>query len=57
MDNETVDPGEPLSAAMAETIVIPFDRLCWSQLYVDLRARGEGMDLVVRARELAGSEA
>ena len=43
-------------AALAESIVIPFDRLCWSQLYVDLRARGEGMDLVVRARELAGSE-
>jgi hypothetical protein len=43
--------------ALAETVVVPFDRLCYSQLYVDLRARGEGMDLMVRARELAGSDA
>lgn len=42
-----------VSAAVAESLVIPFERACWAQYYLDLRSRVEGMDLVVRARELA----
>jgi hypothetical protein len=42
-----------VSAAVAEAFVVPFERACWSQYYLDLRSRSEGMDLVIRAREAA----
>lgn len=43
-----------VSGGIAETLVYPFERLCWSRYYLDLRARAEGMDLLVRTRELLG---
>ncbi len=46
---------EGLLSAAAVTLVIPFAELAWFFFYADLRARREGMDLVVRAGELAGA--
>jgi hypothetical protein len=42
-----------ISAGLGEIFAMPFERACWTQYYLDLRSRGEGMDLVMRARELA----
>ena len=44
---------EGILSAAAVTLVIPFAELAWFFFYADLRARREGMDLVVRAAELA----
>lgn len=44
---------EGLLSASAVSIALPFTTLAWYVFYVDMRARTEGMDLLVRARELA----
>ncbi|MBF4510740.1 MAG: hypothetical protein ISP10_09740 [Aeromicrobium sp.] len=44
---------EGLSFGAASALTAPFTALALFHLYIDLRARKEGMDLVVRARELA----
>ena len=45
-----------VAGAIASTLVLPFQNLCWARFYIDLRARGEGMDLLARAGELAADE-
>lgn len=47
--------GLVLGAAM--TLVAPIMPLALASLYADLRARSEGMDLIVRAREIAARRA
>lgn len=47
--------GLVLGAAM--TLVAPIMPLALASLYTDLRARSEGMDLIVRAREIAARRA
>ena len=47
---------EGVFAALAVALVFPFSQLAWFCLYLDLRARREGMDLVARATDLAGDE-
>jgi len=42
---------EGLFAAFAATVVVPFTQLAWYSLYLDFRARREGLDLVVPANE------
>ena len=44
-----------VSTAVAEALVRPLERTAWSRYYLDLRSRAEGMDLVLRARELAAA--
>lgn len=44
---------EGVLSATALSLVYPFAELAWFFYYLDLRARREGMDLVVRASELA----
>ncbi len=44
---------EGLIAALALSLVTPFQALAVYLFYTDMRARAEGMDLVVRARDLA----
>jgi hypothetical protein len=39
--------------AAAAVLVLPFIELTWFCCYLDLRARNEGLDLLVRAQELA----
>jgi len=46
---------EGLLSAAAVTLVIPFAEIAWFFFYADLRARREGMDLVLRAGELGGA--
>ncbi len=47
---------EGLLSAASITVVLPFVFLSWYVFYVDLRARREGMDLLVRAQALASPE-
>jgi len=42
---------EGLFTAAAATVALPFMELAWFSLYLDLRARREGLDLVVRAEQ------
>ncbi|MHB9002891.1 MAG: hypothetical protein ACYC6C_02335 [Coriobacteriia bacterium] len=55
---EAVSPGwktlEGVLSAAAVSLVYPFSELAWFFFYLDLRARREGMDLTMAARELAG---
>jgi len=44
---------EGLLQASAAVLVLPFIELTWFVCYLDLRARNEGLDLLVRAQELA----
>jgi hypothetical protein len=44
---------EGLSLGSAMALTAPFSALALFHLYLDLRARKEGMDLVVQAREIA----
>ncbi|GAB4276707.1 MAG: hypothetical protein Kow0056_07430 [Coriobacteriia bacterium] len=46
-----------VSAAVAEVFAMPFERACWTQYYLDMRSRREGMDLLIEARELASEAA
>ncbi len=46
---------EGLLSAAAVTLVVPFAEFAWFFFYADLRARREGMDLVVRGADLAGA--
>jgi len=39
--------------AIATAVGVPFTALCWYRYYLDLRSRSEGMDLLVRATDLA----
>lgn len=48
---------EGVLTATAASLVYPFAELAWFGYYLDLRARREGMDLVVEARRLAGERA
>jgi hypothetical protein len=48
---------EGLVLAAAMTLVAPIMPLALAHLYTDLRARSEGMDLIVRAREIAARKA
>ncbi|PKQ30103.1 MAG: hypothetical protein CVT60_01815 [Actinobacteria bacterium HGW-Actinobacteria-10] len=54
---QTVSPGwktlEGALSAAAVSLVYPFSELAWFFYYLDLRARREGMDLTMAARELA----
>ena len=43
---------EGLFAALSTSLVYPFVELSWFFLYLDLRARREGMDLVARAQAI-----
>ncbi len=43
---------EGLIQASAAVLVLPFVELAWFCCYIDLRARNEGMDLLIRAQEL-----
>jgi hypothetical protein len=40
--------------ALATAIAYPFGMFAWFCLYLDLRARREGMDIVARAADLEG---
>jgi hypothetical protein len=42
-----------LMQGAAITLVLPFTELVTLLFYLDLRSRNEGMDLLIRARELA----
>ena len=44
---------EGILQALAVVLVLPIADLTWMRCYLDLRARGEGLDLLVRANELA----
>ncbi len=46
---------EGLLSAASVSLVLPFVELAWFFFYADLRARREGMDLVVRAEKLVGA--
>lgn len=46
---------EGLLSAAAVSLVTPFIYLCWYGMYIDLRARRDGMDLHARALDLASS--
>jgi hypothetical protein len=45
---------EGIFSALAAALVYPFANLAWFHYYLDLRARREGMDIVVGATRLAG---
>lgn len=55
---QAVSPGwktiEGVLSAAAVSLVYPFAELAWFFYYLDLRARREGMDLTIAARELSG---
>lgn len=55
---QTVAPGwktmEGVLSAAAVALVYPFAEFAWYFYYLDVRARREGMDLVMAAREAAG---
>jgi hypothetical protein len=44
---------EGLVTAASMVLVLPFVELTWFVCYLDLRARNEGLDLLMRAQELA----
>ncbi len=46
---------EGLLSAASVTLVLPFVEFAWFFFYADLRARREGMDILVRAHDLAGA--
>ncbi len=43
-----------VATAVGSAVVVPFEGLAWGRYYLDLRARVEGMDLVMRASETRG---
>lgn len=47
---------EGVFSALAASLVLPFTQLAWFALYLDLRARREGMDIVARAMDIAGDD-
>lgn len=44
---------EGLLGALSVSLLVPFNALAWYRYYLDLRSRNEGMDLVVRAADIA----
>lgn len=47
---------EGLLSATSVSLALPFTHLAWYGLYVDTRARAEGMDLLARARALTAAK-
>jgi len=58
---QEISPGwktfEGVLAATATSLIAPFLEFSWFFYYLDLRARNEGMDLVVKAGEIAARNA